>query len=263
MSGRLKTSLTFAGLLGMVICVPTVLFITRASSDPSSPQPVVVQGPTRGSKNVLLRPEARGMSRRLGRRFEASSRATSASVGTLSVGGNQQQITIVRSQSNKDENVEVVLAERRVTWNSAEGIGTDSGTVTDLQRLVIERLIFDSPDRFVLAQLSGASYRSIAENVRPSNAVDGYSGPAWTLVRVSEPALNQETRVTSHWRIYYVNSLTGLIDRIESESNGQKIEAEIVEWSERNGETFPTHIKWLANGQLVMEYQTTAISHSN
>jgi hypothetical protein len=263
MSERLNTSLILAGILGAVVCVPALLFITRASTDPSSPHPPLTQRPvTRGSKNVLLRPEARAMSRRLGRRFEASSRALSASVGTLSLGGNQQQVTIVRRQSESDENVQVVMAGGRLTWNSAEGIRTDGGALTDMQRLVIERLIFDSPDRFVLAQLSGASYRTIAENVRPNDAVDGYSGPAWTLVRVSEPPQNQDPRVTSQWRIYHLNSQTGLIDRIVSETNGQRMEAEIVGWAERNGETFPKHIKWFTDGQLVMEYQATAISHN-
>jgi hypothetical protein len=261
---HLKKSILSCICLAVLAAVTTVFFVTRASTDPSPTLPNIAQRPvSRGSKNVLLRPEARAMSRRLGRRFEAASRATSASVGTLSVGGNQQQVTIVRRQSESDENVQVVTAGGRLTWNSAEGIRTDAGALTDMQRLVIERLIFDSPDRFVLAQLSGASYRTIAENVRPNDAVDGYSGPAWTLVRVSEPPQNQDPRATSHWRIYHINSLTGLIDRIESESNGQKIEVQIVEWAEQNGETFPKHIKWFTDGQLVMEYQATAISHSN
>jgi hypothetical protein len=97
-------------------------------------------------------------------------------------------------------------------------------------------------------QLRGASYYTVARSVRPADAPDGYDGPLWTIVRV--------------WRLYYINTATGLIDRIESEVEGQLIVAEISSWTEQDGEKLPAQIVWTRNGQTLMQYSLTNFSQS-
>ena len=129
-------------------------------------------------------------------------------------------------------------------------------------RELIERLVFDSPDQFVLMQLRGASYYTVARSVRPADATDGYNGPLWTIVRVDDSQRDEAKTATSRWRLYYINTATGLIDRIESEVDGQRIVAEISSWTEQNGEKLPAQIVWTRDGQALMQYTLTNFSQS-
>lgn len=97
------------------------------------------------------------------------------------------------------------------------------------------------PKRFVLAQLRGASYYTEARNVRPEEAggSDSYTGPVWDLVRVGEPKRGAQAKPQSPWRLYYINTSTGLIDKIVSEEQGETITAEISGWTNQNGELAP------------------------
>jgi hypothetical protein len=209
--------------------------------------------------SLRLQPEAAAVNRRLGDRFKVSGRAESSLSGTLTLSGNQIQVTIIRRQIESGERVEVLLPGRRITWSHAEGIKATPGTATEPERLLVERLIFDSPDQFVLAQLRGAGYFTVTRNLRPNDAGDNYSGPLWRLVRISEPQGTAETAEKTHWRLYYVNEATDLIDRVVSENGGQTIDASI-QWTDRQGEQVPSHIKWTMGGQTIMEFETVAFS---
>jgi hypothetical protein len=261
MSQKRKTLILGGASLVIAVCVTSALVISRASTQPS----LIAKGglvqsrtiPPRGS--LRLQPEAAAVNRRLGDRFKVSGRAESTLSGTLTLSSNQQQVTIIRRQIESGELVEVLLADRRFTWSHAEGIKATPGTATQPEQLLVERLIFDSPDQFVLAQLRGASYFTVTRNVRPDDAGENYSGPLWRLVRVSEPQGTSEMTEKTRWRLYYVNEVTNLIDRVVSENDGQTIEASI-QWTDRQGEQVPSHIKWTMGGQTIMEFETAAFS---
>jgi len=248
----------------MVACATSAFLITRASPGSTAPStPASAQRrSTTGPRNLALRPEARSVSRRLGNRFNPTSRIASSSSGNLTIEGTQQAVAIVRRQTEAGETVELFLGSRELTWSEREGISAVSAVPTDKERLLMERLVLDSPDQFVLAQLRGASYFTVTRNVRPSEAGDDYSGPLWNLVRVDEPQQNENLRPQSTWRIYYINAQTGLPDRIEYQLNGQEIRTEFVEWSEQNGEKTPLRITWSSGGQMIMEYRATSVSHN-
>ena len=125
---------------------------------------------------------------------------------------------------------------------------------------MIERLALDSPDQFVLAQLRGASYYTIARDVVPGGVGDDYDGPVWDVIRVGESEAN-EKKPESLWRIYYVNSRTGLIDKIESQHNDQLITVELGDWGDHSGELSPGRIRWLANSEVLMEFALNSVSN--
>jgi len=155
------------------------------------------------------------------------------------------------------------MTGRKFIWTDAEGITSAQGAAaTQAERLAVERLVFDSPDQFVLAQIRGASYQTIVSNLRPTDAPDDYTGPLWTMVRINDPQTGQSESPKSAWRIYYINSQSGLIDRVECDVDGQKVEASILQWTEQNGERIPSHIRWTTNGQTLMEYLLTAFSQA-
>jgi hypothetical protein len=84
----------------------------------------------------------------------------------------------------------------------------------------------------------------------------------WNLVRVDEPQVDENRRALSTWRIYYINVQTGLPDRVEYQFNDKQIRAEFLDWIEQQGEKTPSRVRWSSDGQTVMEYRATNVSHN-
>lgn len=221
----------------------------------------VLNGPR--LRSLSLQPEAFNMGRRLGARFSASKLETSTLVGTLTTGSERRTMQTARIQTDKGEQVVITFAGSTslLTWDAAEGAVSSGIPASGSDRELIERLVFDSPDQFVLAQLRGASYYTIARNVRAEGAADDYSGPLWNVVRVDDPQTDETKRPQSRWRLYYLNATTGLIDRIVSEVQGQQVTVEF-KWTETGGEKVPAQITWTRQGRTLMQYQLTTFAHA-
>ena len=256
---RRSRSASFGAVLFLASVVATCAFLVSQST----PAPATAQSrPNRKNlRNLFLQPEALQVGRRLGKRFGHSTSGSSVMVGTLAISGSEQVVTLTRRQTDAGEQVDLLAGNRSLTWNDREGTNALAGAASDTERLLLERLTLDSPDQFVLAQLRGASYFTIARNVRPADAGDDYAGALWNLVRVDEPQTNDEVRPLSPWRIYYLNVNTGLPDRIEYQLNGQPITAEFLEWIEQQGEKTPSRVRWSSNGQTLMEFRVTSVSY--
>ena len=261
MSRKWKTLILGGASLVVVVSATSVILISASPESPLTTAPVTQPGKERRLRNLSLQPEAFKVSRRLGTRFNPKAGGSTITSGTLLVGTEQQTATIIRRQTDDGESVDVVLRGRTLRWNAREGLGGPSSP-TAAERLLAEQLILDSPDQFVLAQLRGASYFVVARNVRPADAGDGYAGPLWTLVRVDEPKQSENAQPLSTWRIYYINAQSGLPDRIEYQVNGEEIRTDFLEWAEQNGENSPSRVTWSIAGRVVMEYQTTSVTHN-
>lgn len=278
MSDRQK-SIVWPLLLVVVVLLTALAFVAghpRRFAEPEKEKRIVpprasliVQGP--GAKaggprarNLSLQPEAFNMGRRLGQRFSPGKREKSILVGTLTIGSNQRIVQTTRTQTDDGEQVEIKIAGApgSLTWHANQGALSSSSRATGSDRELVERLVLDSPDQFVLAQLRGASYYTLARNVRPANAGDNYQGPLWNIIRVGDPEADEAKRPESRWRLYYVNAVTGLIDRIESETLGGPIVAEISAWTEHDGEKIPAQITWTHQGLTLMQYRLTNFSHA-
>ena len=245
---RSKTFVLWILPIVILACaVSAVLIRGTVAQDP-------VQHRTGKMRNLSLQPEAFKLSRRLGNRFMSTRQSSSALVGTLTAESLQQTVRLIRSQTAMGENVGIELAggPGRLTWSDVDG----PGAVNEGQRMLIERLVLDSPDQFVLAQLRGASYYTVARNVRADlGGGDDYSGPLWDVVRVEEPERGATRRPLSNSRLYYLNVQTGLIDKIVSELRGEKIEANVVQWLDQGGEKMPAHIVWKRGEETVQEFR--------
>ncbi len=262
--------LTSIGALAFMIKRP------RNLSERSRSKPIAAPAKGRGvaapaakangatSRNLSLQPEAFNLSRRLGQRFGSNKREQSTLVGALTIGTDQKTVTMIRKQTDDGEQVEIHLAGAPglFTWDAAQGALSSNARATGRDRDLIERLVFDSPDQFVLAQLRGSSYYTIARNVRPAGAADGYSGPLWNIVRVDDPERDAEKRPVSSWRLYYVNVNTGLVDRIVSDFQGQRLTAELSGWIDVSGEKVPAQITWTNESQTLMQYSLNNFSHA-
>jgi len=255
----------------LLVLVSTALAIVKsrtnspshAATDSASPRQSERAEQTARVRNLSLQPEAFNLSRRLGKRFSPGKRAQSVLIGMLTTGSERQVVRIIRRQIDDGEQVEINLAGSRspLIWDAGQGVAK-AGESAGSERDLIERLVLDSPDQFVLAQLRGASYQTIARNVRPEEAGDDYSGPLWNIVRVNDPQHDEQKRARSPWRLYYINTRTGLIDRIVSEVEGERIEATLSGWTEVNGEKAPGEITWSRQGETIMQFRLSNFSHA-
>jgi hypothetical protein len=262
------TAKTFpaALVIGLVACGTTALLVTatRRNAKERSAQTTSQSRTASRKRNLSLQPEAWKLARKVGARFLADEAKTSVVSGSLTIGSEVRTMQVKRAQTQDGESVEIQVAgsPAPLTWDAKQGGIASGQNAKGSERALIERLVFDSPDQFVLMQCRGASYYTVAQAVRPVNAPDGYEGPLWTIVRVDDPEQDQAKKPESRWRLYYLNTSTGLIDRIESEVPGQRIVAEISSWIEQNGEKVPAQIVWTRDGQTLMRYSLTNFSQS-
>jgi hypothetical protein len=263
-------------LLAILVVGTLAVVVARSGSNRNrspSPQvssPALLQTQTKsaisgnGPRNLSRQPEAFKMGRLLGSRFAPAKREESILTGALTIGSDRRIVQTTRTQTEDGERVEIGIdgSTASLSWNAAQGGLSSSSGATGGDRELIERLVLDSPDQFVLAQLRGASYYTVARNVRPDDAKDGYAGPLWNIVQLHDPQTDQEKQPLSEWRLYYLNTTTGLIDRIVREPQGQRIIAELI-WTESNGEKVPAQITWTSQGQIIMQYSLTSFSHAD
>lgn len=254
---RSKTVLLWTLPIVILACAVSAVLIRGTSSQ------TPVQPRTGKMRNLSLQPEAFKLSRRLGNRFAPSRQTSSTLVGTLITGTLQQDVNVVRKQTSTGEEVGIGVAGAAgtLTWSDVEGPGASGANVNEGQRMLIERLVLDSPDQFVLAQLRGASYYTVARNVRSDlGGSDDYTGPLWDVIRVEEPDRGASRRPLSNWRLYYLNVQTGLIDKIVSEVRGEQIEANVLQWVDQGGEKIPSHIIWKRGDETVQEFRLTSFT---
>ena len=234
--------------------------------EPPSPQRESLTGPGRATsrfRNLSLQPEAAKLGRRLGQRFIGSESDVTVLIGEVTTGETRMPLRMVRYQDQRGESVEISVNGRVLLWNASQA-ATGDKALNESARSLVERLVFDSPDAFVLAQLRGASYQVIGKNVRADlGGADSYNGPLWTVVRVSYEAAESETKPDSLARVFYIDSRTGLLDKVISEIGGQEIEASMEGWLTENEETFPSLIRWSVAGRKVMDFRVINFERSS
>ena len=236
----------------------------KESSGALVPTQTVSNGSSRFFTRLVHHPETDRMRRRLGLRFFKEGREILSASGALTIGGAQHTLRLSRTFDDDGEQVEIVLDQGRQSfaWNSSDGPKSNGTAAGGPDRALIERLVLDSPDQFILAQLRGASYSTIARNARPADAggSDDYAGPVWDIVRVSEPGGVGPQKPESASRLYHINSASGLIEKVVSKDQSGTVVAEISGWIDYQGEKLPSRITWSRNRQVLMDVAFTGFA---
>lgn len=270
-----RTALLFALLL-LLGSIALAMYLSPAfyrsssagSTDTASTLPRTTQStplPRSQLQSLLsLQPEADRLRHRIGKRFLSGGLDVSITVGALTIGSSRHSVNIIRTQNADNESVAISIDgnPKLLTWDDKNGAKDEDRLAEGEQRALIERIALDSADQFILAQARGASYETIAQQVRPSEAGggDGYTGPVWDLVRIAEPSSSNSKKPLSHWRLYYINSVTGLIEKTISQEGGQRIVSEISGWVDQGGEKFPTRYVWKLNNQTLITLSLTSVT---
>jgi hypothetical protein len=279
MSTRQKKILWPVGLLLFASLMLAFISASAGNSDVERvktvlPAPVPLASPALQSKakssadfkaQLARQPFAFRLAMQLGKRFRSPEKGVTVLTGRLRVGADENPLRIVRRQTDSGESVEVAFGNNSIgsfTWSVEEGVKSNRDSVADAERLIVERLILDSPDQFILAPLRGASYQVINRNVRPEAAggSDDYQGPIWDVVRVTEPSMRIPGS-QSVWRLYWINVSTGLIDKVTSSEDGQEVVASLT-WAEQGQEKVPSGITWTRQGQTLMQLVFNGFNYS-
>ena len=209
-----------------------------------------------------MQPVADMMRRTLGQRFLIPGQEISTVTGTLVVNGASHSINLIRTATGEGDQASMAMDGGAASsgWDTSNGATVGGQGADSSEASIIERLVLDSPDELILGQLRGASYYSVAQNVMPAGSTPGaYTGPLWDVVRLGEPSVAGVSQAQSPWRLYYINTQTGLLDRIVSHE-GSAITADITAWAQQGGELYPSHITWSRNGQVVMDLTVTGMA---
>ncbi|HJT67969.1 MAG TPA: hypothetical protein VJ749_16035 [Pyrinomonadaceae bacterium] len=243
---------------------PPANSLLLANADPFETGPGATAGQSHQLSRISLQPQALNLARRLGKRFVGLASGRSLLRGSIITGAETRDVRISRWSTEAGEAVEVSLdgPHGPLNWMAHGGIVTPLPGASAADGEVVERLLADSPDRFVLAQLEGASYSTIARNVRPATASEGEEAPLWEVVRVDDPQPDKTGNAGSRWRLYYLNVRTGLIDRVVSQWRGETVEARFLDWTSYSGELVPARIMWDQAGHTLMEFRLTSFLHA-
>lgn len=239
---------------------------TEVQALPSPAQRTANHGPARavsGYRNLSLQPEAAKLSARMGQRFIGSDSDVSVLIGEVSSSETRVPVRVVRRQDKRGESVEFTANGKPLAWSPSQNSMANS-PLSEFERSLIERIVFDSADAFILAQLRGASYQVVGKNVRADRGgADNYDGPLWTIVRVSHSSADSDAKPESPARLYYINSRTGLLDKVITEVRGEEIVATLDGWVTVNGETFPSIVRWSNGGRQIMEFKVITFVRPN
>lgn len=252
-------------LLIVVIGGLAVLAARKAVDVEALPEPANT-GPARAVsryRNLSLQPEAAKLSTRLGQRFIGSDSDVAVLIGEVITNEARVPVRVIRRQDKQGESVEITMNGKPLAWSPSHNSQTD-GSVSEFERSLLQRIVYDSPDAFILAQLRGASYQVVGKNVRADRGgADNYDGPLWTVVRVSHSGADSVAKPESPARLFYINSRTGLLDKIVSEVQGEQVVATLDGWVTDTGETFPSTVRWSNNGRQIMEFKVITFVRPN
>lgn len=251
-----------AGTIKAEEMTPSVLPPT-ASASPSAQSSVKPE--TNMRARLAQQPAAFKLARKLGKRFSGSKHATTVLQGTLRRGTDEQHVRFMRRQTDDGETVEVAVGQSPASliWSTTEGATASGSPASQIDKLLLERLVFDSPDGFILAQIRGASYQTIIRNVRPAEAAgsDDYTGPLWDIIEVKEPANPSSTDAQSNARLYWLNTSTGMIDKIVSREDQGEVIATLSNWVNQRGELVPLRVTWTSEGRTLMQLDLTGFNY--
>lgn len=257
-------------LLVVVIGGIVVLAARKASDEAQAPQlpaqESVSTGPAKAAsrfRNLSFQPEAAKLGVKLGQRFIGSDSDVSVLIGEVVTNETRMPVRVIRRQDKQGESVEITGSGKSLAWSASHSSKT-VGSLNEVDGSLIERVVFDSADAFVLAQLRGASYQVVAKNVRADlDGADNYDGPLWTVVRIGYSGADIETKPETPFRFYYINARTGLLDKVISEVQGEEVVATLDGWITQGGETFPSVVRWSTGGRQIMEFKVITFVRPN
>jgi hypothetical protein len=146
---------------------------------------------------------------------------------------------------------------RVLTFNE-DGVGVTNGAPEQLDRAVIETLVYDSPEHFFIGQMGAAATR-----FPDDGEAENYAGPFYDIYQTTEQVrIGLEAREQT--KLYYFNSDTRLLERVlytlSHDGSESSVEIQLSDWREIEGQKVPGRIIRLENNAPMLTFSLTPSS---
>ena len=199
----------------------------------------------------------------LGNRFESPAQGRSIMTATfMRSKGEPRQFTIIRELPDKLRIEETVLTTQRTIGHDGNRPWARTGSLSEEDLRLIETLVRDSVEHFIAGQARGDATFHLGDMFRADDGSNqNYEGPFHDILRVDdafETLEGTKTRPT----LFYLNSRTGLLEKIAYEREEGKIEVEFREWITIANQKTPGRITWKENGSVTNQLVITQVAFS-
>lgn len=152
-------------------------------------------------------------------------------------------------------------AQSRVIGFDGAKAWAQDGRLSADDLAVIETLVFDSPDHFLLSQTQGYATRALGQRFRLDSEAVTKDTVFYDIYQVGDQ-INIATASRPQPKMFYLNSTTQLLERVhyETERDGQTVKVEVLltGWEKSNNQQLPRLITRLENGKEVLRIAVNA-----
>lgn len=208
-----------------------------------------------------LSPQLRRLLSVIGDRLERSGSERVVLAGSLSFGAQESrafQLILEFPHKLRLETIDGVIAF------DGQRTSTSKQSVTETEEKMLDSLLYDTADRFFLAQSQGAARRFLGSHFRLDDGSDPkYEGPWYDIYQVEDETALKMAGERGAKR-YYFNSGTRLLERVryDSAAGGGAVEVEIGAWRKVGDQFVPGFIRRIENGTPVFTLTATSAADS-
>jgi len=190
----------------------------------------------------------------LGDRFEIEAKARVLITASLTRnGGSPTQLTIVREPGDKLRVEEQAATRLRILGHDGSRSWGQGGPPNVDEIEFLDSLVRDSIEHFITGQAAGNATLQLGDMFRLDNGEDpGYVGPFYDILRVEDAYTTAGVR-DSRPTLHYLNSQTGLPERIVYERGSKRVLVEFGNWAVFGGQKVPGRVVWQENGTIIRE----------
>lgn len=211
-----------------------------------------------------LRPQLHAALGALGDRLEKPGKERLTLTGTITKAGRQQAIPVllVWEFPGRLRLEEQVDGQRHTTVFNGNNARRNGNSLSRREEDLIETLIHDSVEHFLISQLDGAATRFLGSRFRlDDGTATNYEGPFYDLYETSE-LIKVGREIRRQTKVYYFNSDTNLLERVKYQVRrdglATLVEVRLNNWHEVQGQKLPGEIVRLENDTPVLRFTITS-----
>jgi hypothetical protein len=155
------------------------------------------------------------------------------------------------------------IQQRTIAFNgqTATGVGD---ALTNSERDIIESLVYDTEEHFLLSQTQGAGTRVLGQRFRADDGTTpNYTGPYYDLYEVTDQ-VNSGSGPRIQRKTFYFDSTSLLLAKVRyqllRDGATVDVETQISEWQKREGQQIARRILRLENNQPVLTLTINAVA---
>jgi hypothetical protein len=222
------------------------------------------EAPAEYVRRGRLRPRLYAVLGALGDRLEKPGKERLTLTGTIIKAERQQAIPVllIWEFPGKLRLEEQIDGQRRVIIFNGNDTRGNGNSLSRRDEDLIETLIHDSTEHFLISQLDGAATRFLGTRFRlDDGTATNYEGPFYDLYETSE-MIKVRREAQKQTKVYYFNSDTHLLEQVKyqvlREGIATAVEVRLNNWHEVQEQKLPGEIVRLENGTPVLTFTITS-----